>query len=620
MQTRNFYRNFRVLICIALFSGIIYPVRAQQRAINYIDSIKKVLPGLKNTERIDALNHLGRAYQVLNSDTSRWYSRQALTEAKKINYTKGMAFAHIYLARVENISGGNASQEQNLLTAISLLEKIKEERELATEYSELAAFYLRTQKKPELAIEYFKKSIALKEKLGIADESLGWTLQSISTAYKEMGNLKASFVYRIKFFEFVKKINDPYGIMESLGQMATLYKDAGDTETGDDYYHQLIDYIHLNIDTFKVYPPAYVYIGNAQVGLKEYDSALYYFDKSIRIIDSSDWNKTAKENYKRGVHNSRGKVYLNISQYDKALECVMEPLEFYRKNKMSDQMMWILITAGNAYLAQKKFQAALTHSKEAFQIAKQTSSKEGMKQASKILWKTYHQLNNSDSAYYYLQEYMLVKESMEENRSANELALFKATQEDKEKLARIELLGNQNKIKEQALLLERQNFRRESLSKKFLIAGLLGLFVLGIIVFRSILLKRKLESEKRILAEKELQLQKLENERRIADMEMLALRSQMNPHFIFNCLNSINRFVLRNDTESASNYLTKFSKLMRMVLENSKQVLIPLEEEVKCLDLYIQMEQFRCKNSFTYYVKYHDGVNTEEAMIPPLLL
>ena len=59
---------------------------------------------------------------------------------------------------------------------------------------------------------------------------------------------------------------------------------------------------------------------------------------------------------------------------------------------------------------------------------------------------------------------------------------------------------------------------------------------------------------------------------------------------------------------------------MRMVLENSKQPLIPLEEEVKCLELYIQMEQFRCKNSFTYYVKYHDGVNTDEAMIPPLLL
>ena len=138
--------------------------------------------------------------------------------------------------------------------------------------------------------------------------------------------------------------------------------------------------------------------------------------------------------------------------------------------------------------------------------------------------------------------------------------------------------------------------------------------------FSFIWVQRKSLAGKKLLQQQELALKEAENEKRIAGLEMLALRSQMNPHFIFNCLNSINRFILRNDPESASNYLTKFSKLMRMVLENSKQPLIPLEEEVKCLELYIQMEQFRCKNAFTYYVKYHDGVNIEEAMIPPLLL
>jgi LytS/YehU family sensor histidine kinase len=139
-------------------------------------------------------------------------------------------------------------------------------------------------------------------------------------------------------------------------------------------------------------------------------------------------------------------------------------------------------------------------------------------------------------------------------------------------------------------------------------------------LFRFYMGTTKISCEKKITAATGTGIEEAENEKRIAGLEMMALRSQMNPHFIFNCLNSINRFVLRNDTEAASNYLTKFSKLMRMVLENSKQTLIPLEEEVKCLELYIQMEQFRCKNSFTYYIKYHDGVNTEEAMIPPLLL
>ena len=184
----------------------------------------------------------------------------------------------------------------------------------------------------------------------------------------------------------------------------------------------------------------------------------------------------------------------------------------------------------------------------------------------------------------------------------------------------MELLDKENKIKEQQLVIQRQNLRREAFIRKYLIAGLLGLFVLGVIVFRTISLKRKIDVERRALAEKELELQKAESDKRITDLEMLALRSQMNPHFIFNCLNSINRFILRNDAESASNYLTKFSKLIRMMLENSKQPLIPLQEEVKCLELYIQMEQFRCKNAFTYYIKYQDGVNIEEAMIPPLLL
>jgi hypothetical protein len=257
---------------------------------------------------------------------------------------------------------------------------------------------------------------------------------------------------------------------------------------------------------------------------------------------------------------------------------------------------------------------------EMYTLSKELKLKNDIKDASRLLWKIHDQLKNTDSAYFYMKEFLIAKETSERNRSFNELALFKAAQTDEEREARMELLSKENKIKEQQLIIERQTLRRESLIKEYLIAGLVGLFVLGVIVFRAVLLKRKLEAQRRISAEKELQLQKTENERRVTDLELLALRSQMNPHFIFNCLNSINRFVLRNDTEAASGYLTKFSKLMRMVLENSKQTLIPLEEEVKCLELYTQMEQFRCRNSFRYYVKYHDGVNVAEAMIPPLLL
>ena len=109
-------------------------------------------------------------------------------------------------------------------------------------------------------------------------------------------------------------------------------------------------------------------------------------------------------------------------------------------------------------------------------------------------------------------------------------------------------------------------------------------------------------------------------QKRIAEIEMTALRAQMNPHFIFNCLNSINRFILVNNSEVASDYLTKFSKLIRMILDGSREDFIPLERELEALKLYIEMESMRFQDSFTWRIKVNENVNVHEIMIPPLSL
>jgi tetratricopeptide (TPR) repeat protein len=553
-----------------------------------------------------------------NPDSSRFFSQTALNESEKIGFDKGIGLARIALARVENgIGGSTAVKEMHTLKAIASFEKTKNEEALGHCYNDLGYIY-KGQGKNQLAIEYLKKGISLAEKTGATPQEITIMYDGLSLFYQDLGNYKESFEYRKKSFDLNEKINDNWGIMLCLLSFGDLFTQAGDIETANEYYQKVIDYFHSN--SFKGNPP-YKVVSKAFFNLSNNDSAISYLDKALLHNQSRDFDASVKENYKRYVQIAKAEVYIRQHQYEKAVEYLIEPLKYFAENKDKKRVsVSSMFSMGQAQFGLKNYPDALRYAKEAFGIAKEFNLRKDIKDASKLLWKTYDQLNKTDSAYYFLQQFLIAKEDLENNRSFNELAFFKATQEDEEKQARIELLSKDNKIKEQDLIIQRQNFRRENLSKKFLIAGLLGLFVLGVIVFRSILLKRKLESEKRVLAEKELQLQKLENERRVADMEMIALRSQMNPHFIFNCLNSINRFVLRNDTEAASGYLTKFSKLMRMVLENSKQPLIPLEEEVKCLELYIQMEQFRCKNAFTYYIKYHDGVNTEEAMIPPLLL
>ncbi|MES1214604.1 MAG: histidine kinase [Bacteroidota bacterium] len=124
-----------------------------------------------------------------------------------------------------------------------------------------------------------------------------------------------------------------------------------------------------------------------------------------------------------------------------------------------------------------------------------------------------------------------------------------------------------------------------------------------------------------------IQLERSEKEKQIAELqqqktevEMQALRAQMNPHFIFNSLNSINRFILQNDRLQASEYLTKFSKLVRMILQNSQSPLIPLESELESLSLYLEMEALRFNYHFDYKITVPKDLDVEILKVPPLIL
>ncbi len=113
---------------------------------------------------------------------------------------------------------------------------------------------------------------------------------------------------------------------------------------------------------------------------------------------------------------------------------------------------------------------------------------------------------------------------------------------------------------------------------------------------------------------------KAEFDRKLANVELNALRAQMNPHFIFNCLNSIDYYILKNDTDTASDYLNRFSRLIRLILQNSRSEYVNLKDELESLKLYIEMESLRFEQQFDYEVKVGRGLRMEEVEIPPMLL
>lgn len=108
--------------------------------------------------------------------------------------------------------------------------------------------------------------------------------------------------------------------------------------------------------------------------------------------------------------------------------------------------------------------------------------------------------------------------------------------------------------------------------------------------------------------------------KKLAEMELRAIRAQMNPHFIFNSINSIQLFILMNDADTAYRYLSKFSKLIRNVLENSKRELISLKVEIETLELYIELEKLRFETRFDHEIIVDSSLDTEMYGIPPLLV
>jgi sensor histidine kinase YesM len=107
---------------------------------------------------------------------------------------------------------------------------------------------------------------------------------------------------------------------------------------------------------------------------------------------------------------------------------------------------------------------------------------------------------------------------------------------------------------------------------------------------------------------------------RLTDLETKVLRAQMNPHFIFNSLNSINRYIVKSEPEIASAYLTKFGKLIRLILDNSNHRLISLEQELDALKLYIELETMRFNKKFSYSIHVTDEVNPSTFGLPPLII
>ena len=353
---------------------------------------------------------------------------------------------------------------------------------------------------------------------------------------------------------------------------------------------------------------------------KQYDSAFFYYKQYIDTIKYLTTDSAVRYGFTMNPLTGIGETFLAKKEYEKALTYFKEPLEHNRKANDQQQVMRVLLDIARSYYGKKDYKAALNNARGCLQIAEKFRAKQYLRDGNQLMFSIYDRFKKTDSAYFFYRLYMDMKDSMSIEQFDKKVALYDAVEEDRKKKTEITLLNNQNEINQQKMKIQQSALKRKSLLLYIFIASSLTMILLAILVSRNIKLKRRKEQLQQLVTEANVQQKLTQLNKEKTDLEMQALRAQMNPHFIFNCLSSVNRFILINRTEEASDYLTKFSRLIRMALHNSEKSYITLENELEALRLYLDLERLRFKNAFNYSISLINTIDVSAVFIPPMLL
>ena len=583
-----------------------------------IDSLKAVLLTAKDTTRINTLNLLARRIMfntgTLPDSTTIRFIEEALDLSRKINYHKGIGNALLNKG-IEALSNHNYNISLPFLRdAMPLLKESGDIYGILSTYS-FTGDAVHGLGDNKAALSYFDTARQLCLELKDSNTAT-WQLVHIMHSYHDLGNYNEAYK---KGQEALNEAPKEDTILRSWihTNLANLFLAAGLPEMVIDYVDKVRKFYPAAPHKTKLpwpLPRALRIGGDAFLQMNKLDSALA-IEKTIHIpLKDQD----ARDNL------FYGRLYVAQKQYEKALPYFTRGFNTSSGNQHKIELSQNAIELGNTYLLLNDDKKALHYSLKALQIANSINALYEIKSAAATLTRIYEKKKIYSKVYYYDQLVKSTDNLLATEEYKRKLSLVQIQNELDNQLHESSMLLSENLIKNQEVKIKQKQIEKVSILKNILIASVGVLLLLGIIVFRNITLKRRNEKQR---LEYNLELQKIESEKTKAELqqqttelEMQALRSQMNPHFIFNSLNSINRFILQNNKTQASEYLTKFSKLVRLILQNSQASLIPLESELESLELYLTLEALRFNYHFDYKISVPNDVDISALQVPPLIL
>lgn len=329
-------------------------------------------------------------------------------------------------------------------------------------------------------------------------------------------------------------------------------------------------------------------------------SAKKYFNSSLDLAEQTSKKRAVEEKIKVAEFNSDNEDYESeITLRKEALKDI-ETIE--RDSVIANESAITLqkqnYKIGNAYFIQNDLIRAIPYFEKSIEEADKKRDLLVQKDATRKLSEALLRKGDTQEGLAMMDSYKTIVDELYAKKEQELSQVARFSRNLAEQQNRIRSLESDRALSQSKYDLTQERNKRQELIIYSLIGGLVLFLIMGYLMFKYI------------------------KQQRLANnlLALKSLRSQMNPHFIFNALNSVNSFIAINDERTANKYLSDFSKLMRSVLENSEEDFIPLQKEIKLLELYTKLEHFRFQDKFEYAIEVNEAIDVEDYQIPPMLL
>ncbi|WP_299366822.1 histidine kinase [Winogradskyella sp.] len=332
----------------------------------------------------------------------------------------------------------------------------------------------------------------------------------------------------------------------------------------------------------------------------EKNKARGYYNNSLNLAEKENKKRAIEEQIKVAEFNS------TIEDYDSEIELrkqAIESIEDIEKDSVIPNESPISLQKqtyklGNAYLLNNDLDNAIPSFERSIEEADKKGDLVVGKDATRKLSEALIKKGDTEEGLAMIENYENIVDELyiQKEQEISQAARFSRNLAEQQN--RITSLESDRELSRSKYELTQERNRGQQIIIYSLIGGLVLFLITGFFMFKYI------------------------RQQRLANnlLALKSLRSQMNPHFIFNALNSVNSFIATNDERTANKYLSDFSYLMRSVLENSEEDFIPLKKEIELLSLYTKLEHFRFQDKFEYSINVDEKINVDEFLIPPMLL